>query len=381
MIGVRLDPVDTWFFRDSTPFAAGASPQEGVPSLFPPHPPTVAGALRAALARENGWNGVGSWRDAKIIDALGDGPDDLGKVSFDGPFLLRGGKPMFRAPRHLLGRLLGKTGGGKWNPTVFLRPGDPVECDLGEVRLPQTASRVEDPETLNPGDDIWLTAQGMTAALGARLPNAEDVENNAAFWESEYRIGLERDNRTRTAVEGLLYSARHSRLRRGVSLGVRALGMPDDWRAPFDRMMPLGGEGRLAECAEWDGRLGIESPIDDIRRSGRAVLVALTPLDIDLNIRDGDARLDELGGARVVSACLDRPQRIGGWDSKARRPLPLRSLLPPGSALFCELEAADALDTAPDANANDGLARVGRRKGWGFGLVALGVWPEPQEGN
>ena len=203
MIGVRLDPVDTWFFRDSTPFAAGASPQEGVPSLFPPHPPTVAGALRAALARENGWNGVRSWQDAKIIDALGDGPDDLGKVSFDGPFLLRGGKPMFRAPRHLLGRLLGSTEGDKWNPTVFLRPGDPVECDLGEVRLPQTASRVDEPETLKPGDDIWLTEQGMTAALGARLPNAEDIENAAAFWESEYRIGLARDNDARTGGRGL----------------------------------------------------------------------------------------------------------------------------------------------------------------------------------
>ena len=317
MIGVRLDPVDTWFFRDSTPFAAGASPQEGVPSLFPPHPPTVAGALRAALARENGWDGVGNWRDAKIIDALGDGPDDLGKVSFDGPFLLSGGKPMFRAPRHLLGQLPGKTEGDKWNPTVFLRPGDPVECDLGEVRLPQTASSVEDPETLKPGDDIWLTAQGMTAALAARLPNAEDVDNSGAFWDSEYRIGLGRDNRTRTAVEGLLYSARHSRLRKGVSLGVRALGMPDDWRAPFDRMMTLGGEGRLAECAEWDGRLGIE--FSDGRHSAKRTG----------GTGRADAsgyRLEHLRRRRASGRARRRPRSLGVFGpSSANRRLGLES--------------------------------------------------------
>ena len=61
MIGVDLQPVDTWFFRDSTPFTMGKAPQENVGSVFPPHPATVVGAIRAALARSRGWDGRGRW--------------------------------------------------------------------------------------------------------------------------------------------------------------------------------------------------------------------------------------------------------------------------------------------------------------------------------
>ena len=118
MIGVRLEPVDTWFFRDGTPFAADSAPQDGVASLFPPHPASVAGALRAALARCNGWNGAGRW-PTELDAVLGDGPDDIGALSVDGPFLLRDGQPLFRAPRHLLG----STDAGAWTPRVLSSSG------------------------------------------------------------------------------------------------------------------------------------------------------------------------------------------------------------------------------------------------------------------
>ena len=59
MIGLQFDPIDSWFFRDGTPFTTNSTPQEDVSSLFPPYPPTVVGALRAALALEKGWPGRG----------------------------------------------------------------------------------------------------------------------------------------------------------------------------------------------------------------------------------------------------------------------------------------------------------------------------------
>ena len=74
-----------------------------------------------------------------------------------------------------------------------------------------------------------------------------------------------------------------------------------------------------------------------------------------------------------MCACLERPHRVGGWDSLTRRPLPLRSLLPPGSTLFCEMADGERLAAAAFAG---GLARIGSRQEWGFGLVAFGVWPE-----
>ncbi len=370
MIGVRLHPLDTWFFRNGVPFTRDSAPQENVASLFPPHPPTVVGALRAAIARANGWDGIGRWQ--RELDAvLGSGPDDLGKMSVDAPFLIRRGQPMFRAPRHLVG----DTDGGRWRPRAFLRPGDPpVQSDLGFARLPEYARQLEDAHAFEAGKDIWLTAPGMSAALMGKRPKSGQIVPSGSLWTPEPRIGIERDHHTRAAVESMLYSAQHVRPSAGVSLGARIHGLPQDWNQPTDGMMlPLGGESRLASLDDrWDGDLKLSDSsrrVRRIRRDAKVALVALSPLDVDAETRAGHKPIDGLG-ARIVSACVDRPQRIGGWDSLDRGPLPIRSALPPGSVLFCELSDPERLDAA-----RGGLARIGARTEWGFGLVALGIWP------
>ena len=374
MTGIQLLPVDTWFFRDGTPFTADSAPQENVGSLFPPHPPTVAGALRAALALSRGWSGRESWT-GEICEVLGDGPEDSGLLSFDGPFLLRKEQPLFRAPRHLLG----STDGTRWCPKVLLRPGQPVTCDLGDVRLPEPSRALDGEHRLKTGDRHWLTPNGMNAVLRGCLPPDEEVVSNECLWADELRIGLERDGSSRTAKEGMLYSTRHVRLRRGVALGVRICGLPHDWPPPFDEMLTLGGESRLAECQQWKADLAFDAPLAEIKPAGKAVVVALSPIELEQDICLGRKPLDALGNARVVSACLDRPQRIGGWDSLNRRPLPLRSVLKPGSVLFCEIPCPVHFEAA--LGEGDGLVRIGRRQEWGFGLATLGIWPDANCGR
>jgi len=367
-VGIQFQPVDTWFFRDAAPFTAQSTPQEQVGSLFPPHPPTAVGAARAELARLNGWNGTGRW-PPELCEVLGNGPDDLGKLSFGGPFLLRDEQPLFRAPRHLLGT----ANSHGWRPAALLRPGSPVACDLDDaVRLPELPDSAGGIEKLKPGNDAWLTAAGMNAVLGGRLPEAAEVVPSAALWEEEARIGLERERHTRTAKEGMLYSTRHVRPRRGVALGMHVAGVPADWVRPFDRVMPLGGESRLAACREWTLDLRLGAPVERIRSARRVALVALSPLDLAEAVHPGTPVVG-LDGVRVVCACLERPHRVGGWDSLARRPLPLRPVLPPGSTLFCEM--ADGERFAAAATPGGGLVRIGTRQEWGFGLVALGIWP------
>lgn len=369
---MRLRPVDTWFFRGSTPFTAEASPQEGVRSLFPPHPPTVAGALRAAIARSNGWSGSGRW-DAALHYVVGNGPDDLGALSFAGPFLLRDGEPLFRCPRHLLGVAEDR----KWVPRAFLRPGPPVQCDLGDdVRLPQLAERAAEGVKLKPSKDHWLKAAGMERVLRGCLPSPDDLIATSTLWTEEPRIGLERQGDTRTAKDGMLYSTRHVRLRGNVSLGAGVAGVPDRWRLP-EGLVPLGGESRLAECTEWTGAKRLDQPLG--QAGSRFAVVAVTPVDLDPAVVHERRTIAELGGARVVSACLDRSDRIGGWDSGARRPLPLRNVLAPGSVLFSEGADGTRLDTI--GRGALGLFRIGSRTEWGFGLVAIGKWPADKEKN
>ena len=368
--GLQLWPVDTWFFRDGTPFSAESAPQEDVKAVFPPHPPTIVGALRAALARDQGWDGRGRW-PPELCEVLGDGPN-LGTLAVDGPFLLRDGEPLFRAPRHLIG----ETGNsGEWAPRALLRPGAPVQCDLGDnVRLP-TLPEADAGSGWTTGEDVWLSADGLSTVLRGNLPGQRTTFLSRSLWSGEPRVGLKRDGSTRTAQEGMLYSTVHVRLEHAVSLGLRVAGLPDAWQPPPGILIPLGGESRLAECDRWDGDLLVRmSP-----KTGRFMaLVALSPLALAQDVYQGRQPLPLPGGlgeAQVVSACLGRPQRIGGWDSLARRPLPMRSVLPPGSVLFCDLrEGPGAVPSVAE-----GLLRIGERQEWGFGLVAVGRWPNDRE--
>lgn len=371
MMRLQLTPLDTLFFRDGTPFAADGSGPSDVGGLFPPHPASITGALRAALARCNGWSGVGRW-SAELNQALGPSPEDLGLLSFTGPILLREGQPLFPVPLHLQGT----TAAGGWQPRALLQPGAPVACDLGSaVRLPELPAQIQGTARAESqaGEGWWLTRSGLEAVLRGELPQPEALVARNALWQEEARVGIARDNRSRTARSGMLYTTRHVRLTPKVSLGVEIAGLDSNWKAPTG-VLPLGGESRLAECNPWQQALAITAPHQALTASGRLLLMALTPLDLEADQALGRRPLPGLAGARVISACLGRPLRIGGWDSLARRPLPLQSLLPAGSVLFCELSDPSALG---DITAGNGLARLGARQRCGYGLVALGTWTDP----
>ena len=368
MKSYQFTPADTLFLRNGIPFSKGSSDQEGVASQFPPNPATLVGAFRAALARCNGWNGAGKWPEG-LNSILGDGPQNLGALSFQGPFLLLNGEPLFRAPHHLIGAV-GSQGG--WTPKALLRPGDEVRCDLGQVRLPDLAADADEPG--KPTNSHWLTGTGMASVLRGQLPDTEQIKTNQALWREEPRIGLEIQSESRTAAEGQLYSTRHARLVRGVSIGLRVQGTPTNWNLPVGQMAPIGGESRFAECTEWSGTLPLASAHPSQSVPKEFVLVALTPLDLEDAACRGAIPLDLPGRPQVVCACLDRPQRVGGWDSNARRPLPLRNLLAPGSTLFCTVDEAVKLHEA--IVRGDGLLSLGEHQNFGCGLMAIGVWPD-----
>jgi CRISPR-associated protein Cmr3 len=364
---LQLSAIDTWFFRDGTPFGMNSSSQSGVVGIFPPYPPTVAGAIRAALARRNGWDGRARW-SGELATILGDGPADLGRLQLTGPCVLRRGTPLFPMPRHVAGRV---ETGGEWIPAALMRPArEHVPSDLGpSVRLPAIEhTPVASPSrSLEVGAKQWVTLEGLRRILRGELPLAEEIVPERALWAGESRVGIRRapDSRTVTVTDGALYSTRHTRPATGVSLGIEVDGVPVSWRRPEGDVIPLGGEGRLAACETWDAKtkLNFDGPARDAHN---AVIVALTPVLLG---RKGV----ELAfpGARIVSACTERPLRIGGWDSEARTPLPLRSAAPPGSTWFCELDDASAFWAA----ISNGLLRAGEATATGFGLCAVGGAP------
>jgi CRISPR-associated protein Cmr3 len=380
---ILLRPLDAWFFRDGRPYNKEESNQVDVESAFPPSASTVVGAIRAALARDRGWNGTGRW-NGEISRVLGDGFENLGQLFFSGPWLLHETAPLFPAPLHLLGRRADgpPSGTSRWSPAALLSPGPEVVCDLGKVPLP-VMDRKEG-AGLKDAAGLWITRDGLSRVLQAHLPGEDDVLPAQRLWQHEFRVGLARDEITRTTGDQALYSPVYVRMCPGVSLAIEVHGLPPLWKIP--PLFPLGGEGRLAICEAASER-GIQESIlpaltsalaNTIRQSRRVAVVLLTPLAIPL--RDGLAvhpkageGLPGLPGLTIVSACVGRPMRLGGWDSLACRPSPLRPFFPAGSTWFCKLNPGSVDDPLPRHG-----ARIGAPEdtAYGFGQIVLGTWDE-----
>jgi len=380
-----LSPIDAWFFRDGRPYNRGETNQTDVVSVFPPPASTVVGAIRAGLARANGWTSGPKWPQ-KLNDVLGDGFDELGTLQFDGPFLAKSssGEPtqiLFPMPLHLLGQSVksDEPDAACWQPRCLLTPGDKVPCDLGDVRLPIPNRQVENGAKEPVAQ--WVTSVGLQAVLNGQSPEEKDIRSAEKLWAMESRVGLKREEATRTAGEGALYSPRFVRLHRGVSLVVRVNGLPErlgnqDFCLPAS-LLPFGGENRLADCsATTDWSLPQPPSLEPDQNGIVCFTVALlTPLMLSeqggvVRHPEQNGELAGLAGSRIVSACVGKAQFIGGWDSTKNVPLPLRPVLPAGSTWFCECD-----QTAWPTIRNKHGGHIGDKTNFGYGQIVLGSWP------
>jgi CRISPR-associated protein Cmr3 len=234
---------------------------------------------------------------------------------------------------------------------------------------------------------------GPKDATATLWPLLADDGSVAALAYREPKIGLERSDRTRTAEEGMLYSIAFVRPRNELALGVLVDGVDGLVRAG-DRLQALGGEGKLAGI-----RVGSEPdwpPMPPVsRRDGglRFKLVLTTPVLWEAGGRfwlppgfkgqktsgllswRGELEFRAHTGARdrieveIVSACISRARKVGGWDLAANAPRPLVAYIPAGSVYFCR--------AAESAQGKVGLlhgGKLGVRTEYGFGHVVIGKW-------
>ena len=206
MIGVQLQPVDTWFFRGGTPFTMYATPQEGTSEACSPR-------IRRRLPGRSGLH----WRLARVGVGTGHGRGRSALSSAMAPTTSVPSLWMARScsgaadrcsacPAMSLVCPRGRAGCRAPSCAPALRS----LANLGdEIRLPEVAGASPDDGKLKPGDSCWLTQKGINAVLHGRLPSHDDLVPESCLWSEEPRIGLERDGTTRAALEGMLYSTRH----------------------------------------------------------------------------------------------------------------------------------------------------------------------------
>ena len=343
----QFEPLDACFFRGAKPFNSG----EGgfLDSQFPPTAQTLAGVIRAAIGESMGvdWAAYRKGNQSNVAAVIGKHADDAGKLGFVGPYVMKDSEQLYPVPLHLL--YSGKE--GKWaklQPSNKALPTLPT--DMGKKRLPKVEKQLDGAKPLESG---WLRKADMLKVLQGGLPSAAPIKKDDVF-ASESRTGIGRDNHERKTKEGLLYFTRHVRLNDGVRLAMDVRGADEIDPAS---MLRLGGEGRMAHVQVQvndaaDSRLGAHDGKD------KAMIVLLTHADF------GGRAEPDIKGLKVVSACVGKAVREGGWDYALKQPKPLKSLVPAGSVFFVEGDVRK-LGT-----------HIGERTRFGYGEIAVGIWED-----
>lgn len=320
-IGLRIEPLDTLFFRDGRPFDGQPRAMSGLPQ-----PQTLAGALRTWLLREAecdfGALAAAVKRSWSFEDALRKQSVDMAAVArltFRGPWLCRGDGPLIPVPA-ILRRIKGD------GSIVRLAP---LQADLPGWQPPAPGMRPlwwrgrEPTETL----EGYLTFKGLRALVEGRAPAADDIVPALDLYGFDRRTGIVVAE-TRTAAEGAIYSVSLLALKNGVSFYAEIEG--DTAFVPqHPATLPFGGEGRRVLVERTDPCNWPSAPAED----GRAMLVLTSP-----GLFDGwrPPGLDSLRAAAMPGHAA-----VSGWDLARGGPKPNRFAVAAGSVYFLARAPAD----------------------------------------
>ncbi len=378
----RFEALDSWFFRESRPHGTVGGSE--LASVFPPPARTIAGAVRTLIGATQGvdWEQYpAAYPD--LEQQIGNA-NGLGRLQLRGPYLLKDGQRLYPAPLCLLGKPIPTINASdakseNWE-FARLRPGDPVECDLGKVQLPVLKRLLPGAKSL---EDIWL--DGTNLALVLKGENPQRLYRKRDLLVEEPRLGIARHYDRRTVEKSLLYQTRHIRLHEGVALGVMVGGIDPAFH-PAGGLLRCGGEGRLGVVTVLEPPQG--SQIDPLQpAANKLLLVLLTHADFggdwlppdfkaepDLkaekknDIRIWKGRIDNTE-LTIQAAAVGKLVREGGWDLSKQQPRPVIGLVPAGSVYFCTVDG----DLQTAVTALHGKS-IGNNTELGRGELAVGLW-------
>ncbi len=412
-----LIPIDTLFFRDARPLAAGGAYGRGARW---PLPTALHSALRTALLSKAGVLPSrcrpGALRKGVPRGRMG--TDAFQWLHIHGPFLVCDEKIYFPRPADLVFDQVQK----KTDLLLLFK------ANRGENNLPRPL-RYCCGSKAKPGKEEHPVRWIESAIFEKYLANEPcDLPDGEELWDSEKRIGVSIDPGTQTAREGQLYVAEHLRLREEARLRFVA-NAPPAHKEPHpeenglvvndlaESTICFGGEGRFVRVRKAPTPFQLP-PIDVAGR--RIKWILLTPAvflhgwrpgwvdeegRVCLRVIDKEARREfrrrrrsdptwRYNGnedaappisARLVAACLGKPEPVSGWallppigngsegdGAREAGPKPTMLAVPAGSVYY--FEAENEREAQNLAEALHGRCRSDFLGEKGLGLGVCGPW-------
>lgn len=352
-----IEPVDVWLFRDGKPFDALSD--HHARSLFPPYPTVIQGAIRSHhLVVKN----IDLRNPTAIRETVGT-VEDFGPLRLRGPFIAKkeNGKitRYFPVPADVVPDK-------KAGVYRLLKPR--LRRDMSYVLtnapddLPMLLWPPEDCEPSKEGFGHWLAEADLLRCLaGERAMSMRSEE----LFVRESRLGIGRDDATRTTREGALYEVEFIRPCPGVGLWVQVEGY-DGW--PQVGTMRLGGEGRGAHFEQIEPLLGWFQPPNPLPPRFKVYFASPTYFEDGWKPKEGWSRFFD-GHVKLQAVALSRYESIGGFDWASGDQKAARRYVPAGSVYYFTAEGSACL--------NSNLINGAISDRWseiGFGQVIITEW-------
>ncbi len=312
---LKIDPIDTLFFRGSEPMEAGESHK--VDTMFPPVPSTLTGAIRSAILSQNN---ITPEKEESWPAILGT-PETPG-FELIGPLFMVGTEPLLPVPA-----------------TWYTDHGDDFSGKKQQVQNSTPLqlsnysfkSSVAKPFWLkNPkGKDMkpllgyWATKQTFSAVKKGKtiifqddpskiIPGQATIIPASALCVREPRVGIALTNQ-RTAKDGHLYSTVHIRLRPEVKI-IASINSKHDTLLKQEGILQLGGEQRICHY-QFDKSISLP------KHNKSEYFLALAPVAL-ATLPDSLINCPRASGKLL---------RFGGWDMKKKFHKPMTAWLPAGT--------------------------------------------------
>jgi len=405
-----ITPVDRFFFRENRPFNFENSTFTNIRSIFPPSAFSVVGAIRAYLARLLGWDGVSNW-DEKIQSVLGDGLD-LAGLDFYGPYLViktsDSIEPLFPCPLNIIGNdktsreiqdtlckspatvISAITKKTNYDLRYLILTGS-FNCSLGNnIKL---AAPVDLNFRGNRFSKHYLSLQDYQVLINYNNFNNDNLRDinpikTSYLWSSEIQAGnkltYDKDNFKSTGEDGV-FSRFFIRPKSNVAITMCLKTSNDDLidllseklsnyqlESSGHDWLRLGGEGKAGFVEVASNTIQIPKIRNTTQGdlNNHFFITFITPARLGDSFEEINNAIEESFHSKIVTACVGRAIRIGGWSTKDRVPLKLLSFIPAGSTYFLELKTG--------FNRSDVLKLNGTKIGdftqYGYGQFIIGRW-------
>lgn len=340
---MRIDPLDTLFFKGSESMVAGQNHEAG--TVFPPMPSTLIGAIRGAILGQRGVLEAfmePAWAGSELrVKYPYIGTSETPGFEIVGPLFAyedrSGNRDVFiPAPAHWFGDLKQAADG----QAVGIQCGQVIDDLVREAGMVGAMERpvwVLEPEgqnlknlhgyLINRSALNAMTQNKAVLTFRRALPDRAVPEQPAvlplgAIFEREERVGiaLDAENGARRIKKGHLYATRHARLRAGATLlvGLSQPLFPD--HLDESGILQLGGEQRMVAYRQET------TPVSLPKRTGEWAM-SLYPVAFD---KFKEWKID------------DRPRasgplvRMGGWDMKRKFHKAMTAYFPAGTAVHID---------------------------------------------